>query len=619
MLKRANKIAALLVAASSILSLVPAMAADTTTQKLNTKDGTIESAVAFSDGKYVYQGYKSDDDNNSIYYNDGSKDKELDDVKSADLKGAYDNKYAFAEDGSDQYLVDLTKGSVNNDTTPDDDLDTTGSKLRTGLKKTDRYGQIDASAVSLTRIEKGPKFNDVWYSYSATPISTADGKDYTFNNQLFGFTNQSGKYVDISTTANIYAYSATKGKVVKIEDFTNDYTDVDSDTKLSAKLAAAPEVLTQDKDNFYVKVTVDVYDAAATADNQVGTTTSAAAIVSGDTSGNVLTRHTYIQKISKAQGDQKDDAYLPKTVTSYEVTKGIFDSGDADDAYDAITAADDFSAVNGQLLAITNSGSNVKVTSIDLKKDKVKFENSNKPTSNKVDVYLAEKNDSDDVDVDSSKAYDIDVDGNVWVVANGKIYEFKNNKLTKLYSCDSSLDTLSVYNADNLIAWEENGDIYSTVTGNSSTEPTIPANPAKTGWDKLADGTWNFYDSTGTKVVNKWINDGGVWYYLKADGIMATGWLNDNGTWYFLNGSGAMKTGWINDNGTWYFLNSSGAMATGWLNNNGTWYFLKSSGAMATGWINDNGTWYFLNSSGAMLANTTVDGYKLGASGAWIR
>ncbi len=616
MLKRANKVAALLVAASSILSLVPAMAADTTTQKLNTTDGTIESAVAFSDGKYVYQGYKSDDDDNSIYYNDGSKDKELDDIQDADIQGAYANKYAFAEDGSDQYLVDLTNGSVTDDTTPDDDLDTAETKLRTNLKKTDRYGQIDANAVSLARIEKGPKFGDTWYSYTATPISTADGKDYTLNNQLFGFTNQTGKYIDISTTANIYAYSATKGKVVKIEDFTNDYTDVDSDTKLSATLAAAPQVLTQDKDNFYVKVSVNVYDAAAT--TQVGTTTSAAAVF-GDASANVLTTHTYIQKISKAQGDQKDDAYLPKTVTSYEVTKGILDSGDADDAYDAINAADDFSVVNGQLLAIVNSGDNVKVTSIDLKKDKVNFEGSNKPTSSKVDVYLAEKNDSDDVDVDGDKSYDIDVDGNVWVVADGKIYEFKNNEMTKIYTCDSSLDSLSVYDANNLIAWEEDGDIYSTVSGTSSTDPTTPVDPAKTGWDKLADGTWNFYDSTGTKVVNQWVNDGGVWYYLKADGVMATGWVNDNGTWYFLKSSGAMATGWVNDNGTWYFLNASGAMATGWVNDSGTWYFLKSSGAMATGWVNDNGTWYYLNSSGAMLANTVVDGYVLGASGAWIR
>ena len=60
-------------------------------------------------------------------------------------------------------------------------------------------------------------------------------------------------------------------------------------------------------------------------------------------------------------------------------------------------------------------------------------------------------------------------------------------------------------------------------------------------------------------------------------------------------------------------------MKTGWLNDNGTWYYLQSNGAMKTGWLNDNGTWYYLNANGSMAANTVVDGYKLGANGAWIR
>ena len=128
---------------------------------------------------------------------------------------------------------------------------------------------------------------------------------------------------------------------------------------------------------------------------------------------------------------------------------------------------------------------------------------------------------------------------------------------------------------------------------------TTPVAPAKVGWDKAADGTWNFYDATGAKVVNNWANVGGVWYYLKADGVMATGWANVDGTWYYLAGSGAMDTGWVNDNGTWYYL--------------------QSSGAMKTGWLNDNGTWYYLNANGSMAANTTVEGYILNASGAWVK
>jgi glucan-binding YG repeat protein len=51
----------------------------------------------------------------------------------------------------------------------------------------------------------------------------------------------------------------------------------------------------------------------------------------------------------------------------------------------------------------------------------------------------------------------------------------------------------------------------------------------------------------------------------------------------------------------------------------GTWIYNKADGTKATGWINDKGTWYYLNESGAMLANTTVDGYVLDATGAWIK
>lgn len=41
---------------------------------------------------------------------------------------------------------------------------------------------------------------------------------------------------------------------------------------------------------------------------------------------------------------------------------------------------------------------------------------------------------------------------------------------------------------------------------------------------------------------------------------------------------------------------------------------------MQTGWFKDkDGKFYYLNASGAMLKNTTVQGYKLGPSGAWIR
>ena len=62
-------------------------------------------------------------------------------------------------------------------------------------------------------------------------------------------------------------------------------------------------------------------------------------------------------------------------------------------------------------------------------------------------------------------------------------------------------------------------------------------------------------------------------------------------------------------------------MATGWIQDKGEWYYLNASGAMAYGWIQDtDGNWYYLSTTtGAMLTNTTVDGYVLGANGAWVK
>ena len=63
-------------------------------------------------------------------------------------------------------------------------------------------------------------------------------------------------------------------------------------------------------------------------------------------------------------------------------------------------------------------------------------------------------------------------------------------------------------------------------------------------------------------------------------------------------------------------------MKTGWQKVDGNWYYLAASGKMATGWVQVGGKWYYMskesNSLGQMLANTTVEGYKLGADGAMI-
>ncbi len=159
----------------------------------------------------------------------------------------------------------------------------------------------------------------------------------------------------------------------------------------------------------------------------------------------------------------------------------------------------------------------------------------------------------------------------------------------------------------------------------------------KTGWITVS-GKKYYLDKSGVMKAG-WITVNGKKYYLDKSGVMKTGWITVNGKKYYLDKSGVMKTGWITVNGKKYYLDKSGVMKTGWALVNGKWYYLDSNGVMKTGWLDLSGKkyylntdgsrvigwkqisvkWYYFNKDGSMAANTTVDGYKLGADGARIQ
>jgi hypothetical protein len=119
------------------------------------------------------------------------------------------------------------------------------------------------------------------------------------------------------------------------------------------------------------------------------------------------------------------------------------------------------------------------------------------------------------------------------------------------------------------------------------------------------------------EVRNGWINTNRGWNYYE-NGSIKTGWLNDGDKFYYLKDDGNMATGWIKVNNNWYYMSESGSMKTGWQKVNGVWYFMQDSGEMKTGWLKDYGVWYYLNENGEMASNTSIDGYYLGADGAWV-
>ena len=568
MFKRTNKITALLVAAASIISVIPAMAATS----LETKGGTIEKAVAYKDGKYLYQGYRTEGDDTGLYFNAGDKDKKLD--NATELRNKYSTQYAQVFDGNNEYIVDLSNGTITDNDTVSDLTATAKTKLMTKLSKTDRYGKTPS--LNMTEVTGlGSRFGEVWYAYSAAPDGSTPSTTTTTTGAVSysGYTNQSGTYIDCSKEANIYVYNGTK--MVKLESIGDKNTDDNTTVTLNSITYMRP--LSQDDKYIYRLVSANVSGA-----------------VSVTTHANDETLY-YVQRISKAQGNTEKGAYLPQSTESFQIEGSAMGNSDVSDAFDAIDPAHNgistysgtkYYMVDGSMyVTFCEDGGTDKVKTIKLNlKTSTKLDEykSGVKTGNKLDGHVVVKDSDKDQKAD---AWVVDANKNVWALYQGEI--LKSTKLgdfNSVYTCDKSFNTIDVYDDNNLIAWNSNGNAYTTVTkgtqqSQADAATTVTTAPAVTiGW-KQDGANWTLFDATGTKVANKWVNVSGVWYFLKADGVMVTGWHNDNGTWYFL----------------------------------------KSSGAMATGWYNDNGTWYYLNASGAMLANTTVDGYVLGASGAWIK
>ena len=559
MFRRSTKITSLIVAAASIATMVPAMAADY--KRIQSEDGVIYSAVAHKDG-FIIDGSIVDEDTDAVYYLSNGKYTELEDIDSGAEFEVYGDKYVSVDDAD--YYVDLTTGKVTDDDVAEDAQDDAEVALRKKAKDVDRYDS-KTGLPTLTEI-KGAKFAETWYS--------TDFYGYDV------YTDAKGNYIDADYNLGKIKVTDTTGDSVTIKN-TEDEEKLSGSVKVKASLSDV-EYLGQDSSNIYRLATINFTGA------------NIAKVYGKD--GNAITtgesaKVTVIQKISKAQAsDDIDDAKYAKTVTNYVIADE--DGKVSEDAEKLVKLAQEekanFSVVGGKIIvSIDNEDGTVTAQAATLK------------SKNGFYYVDAEKQSTED-----AVAYDTDVNGNVYRLDGGYVYKFDNtDDWDKLYKVDGSMEELSVYDSNNMVLWNEDDEVYSIITGKSATdeEDKEEETTTSTGWVQNADGTWNYLNAEGNKVTG-WLQSpaSGLWYYMDANGVM-------------------MSNGWINDNGTWYYLTSTGAMKTGWLNDRGTWYYLQANGAMKTGWLNDNGTWYYLNASGAMLSNTTVGGYVLGANGAWIK
>jgi len=97
------------------------------------------------------------------------------------------------------------------------------------------------------------------------------------------------------------------------------------------------------------------------------------------------------------------------------------------------------------------------------------------------------------------------------------------------------------------------------------------------------------------------------------------GWSQDaDGNWMYATETGYVESGWYKVKDNWCWFEDGKAVQSSWRKIDGTWYYLNAYCFAARGWAKVDGKWYFFNDGCAMLANTTVDGYVLDASGAWV-
>jgi len=561
MIKRLNKVTSLVVAAAAVTSLVPAtgaMAADY--KRIESEDGVIYSAIAHKDG-FIIDGSIVDEDTDAVYYLANGKYTELEDVDSGAELAIYGDKYVSVDDAD--YYVDLTTGKVTDDDIAEDAQDDAEVALREKVKDVERYGE-NGSLPELKEI-KGNKFAEVWYSTDS----------YEFD----VYTDAKGNYIDADYNLGKIKVTDTTGDSVTIKN-TEDEEKL-SGLKVKASLSGM-QYLGQDSNNIYRLATINFEGAnIAKVYGKDGS-----AITTGESA-----KVTVIQKISKAQAsDDIDDAKYAKTVTNYVISDEDGDVSEDVNKFVELAKEENatFGVIGGKLVvSVDNEDGTVTAQAATLK-------------SKNGFYYL----DAEEESTEDASAIAADVNGNVYRLDGGYVYKFDNtDDWNKLYKVDGSMENFSVYDENNMVLWNEDDEVYSIITGKSATteEEKEEETTTATGWVQNADGTWNYLNAEGNKVTG-WLQSpaSGLWYYMDANGVM-------------------MSNGWVKDNGTWYYLTSTGAMKTGWLKDNGTWYYLQSNGAMKTGWLNDNGTWYYFNASGAMLSNTTVDGYVLGANGAWIK
>jgi hypothetical protein len=529
MLKRNTKMISLLVAAVSTMTIVPAMAAESTSNnavsttataassQCPTKevfDGTVNNAKVFDAGIFFVDGYKSTDDDTAIYYvtDDGKFNKiDVDGVESGDtfqdfLKGQYieiiDSK------GNATYL-----DSKNGYKVVDDDIrytivDDAANILRSAMKKDDN-GRFVSTSYD-TSIKAYPK-NNTSQSFttllSANPASWSHYK-YTLkepfvkgNTYSTIYADQNGNYVDgdYNLGGIKVSTSATTGASVTIKNTKDTYEITDNGVvyDLRAQISEDSSFINEQKDVIRRKATLTIYKKLESEPDSAYTAATNQFYFGDDnnhrhkiTSGNSA---TVIQSFSKeAASDTVDGIKYAKTSDIYFIT-------DKDGNIETVTGPISVNAATQNYSNYYAADNVLHARYLNLAK---------KDGYNYIDL-----GDYKETDVNGSSAYQAQngifycLDGDYMKVWNG-------NDFDKAYKIDGSMDKLNVCNKDNVFVWSDASGVFSIIhnipkqatqasnvtTATQTTNATTTAQ-VQVGWVKNADESWCYVKQDGSKAI----------------------------------------------------------------------------------------------------------------------
>ncbi|NOW06628.1 N-acetylmuramoyl-L-alanine amidase family protein [Clostridium beijerinckii] len=449
---------------------------------------------------------------------------------------------------------------------------TTGSTGGTSTEETNET-TTQASIKFVAALSAAPEVSNDAANVNSSTSSKNDKVIY------YGYADSNGNFIDCSKIANLKVFNGEK--TVKISDF-NDKNTTESKkdgSNLKVKVGLPTVVATLGQDENYIYSLIDVPIVGSQPENGSSYKSSYEAKV------------RYVQKISKKSQQAKvSGANIPSSVSSYQLNNNTgWDKGDNwayMSAYNMIQ--DSINEFNGNAgIRIVNDILYVAHSKKDDDGDpavtfgKIKLKDASKVTLiNDNDRIITEPLVFEDSSNEGkAKDWCFDVNGNVWAIFDGKIRKSAQaRKFQDAYRTDGAFNKISVYDDDDLIAWNSDGDYYSTAKDSKIQSDKLNTTNIKTGWQKAENESWHLYDLSGKDTK-----------------------------------------GWVNYNYAWYYFNEQGEMQTGWVQVDGKSYYLSDSGVRVTGWKQIGDKWYYFDENGVKQVNTTINGYVLNSDGVWVK